>query len=107
CDFYPPKHSSKAQLLEGQTNLQRMLATIPLTDDERAAIDDGHNAITALLDRLLDVPTPAGPTPREIRTPASLTMLPIVQINDHDPWPLATTACNPERFSTPSRLAVS
>jgi len=107
CDFYPPKHSSKAQLLEAQTNLQRMLATIPLTDDERAAIDDGHNAITALLDRLLDVPTPAGPTPREIRTPASLTMLPIVQINDHDPWPLATTACNPERFSTPSRLAVS
>ena len=80
CDFYTPKDSTKAQLLEASDNLQRMLASIPLTDDERAAVDDGHTAVTALLDRLADVPTPAGPTPRELGTPATVTMLPIVQI---------------------------
>ncbi|HTQ20046.1 tyrosine-type recombinase/integrase [Mycobacterium sp.] len=80
CDFYTPKDSTKAQLLEASGNLQRMLASIPLTDDERAAVDDGHTAVAALLDRLADVPTPAGPTPRELGTPATTTMLPIVQI---------------------------
>jgi integrase len=80
CDFYTPKDSTKAQLLEASGNLQRMLTAIPLTDDERAAVEDGHSAVTALLDRLADVPTPAGPTPRELGTPATVTMLPIVQI---------------------------
>ncbi len=80
CDFYTPKDSTKAQLLEASSNLQRMLASIPLTDDERAAVDDGHTAVDALLDRLADVPTPAGPTPQELGTPATATMLPIVQI---------------------------
>jgi integrase len=80
CDFYTPKDSTKAQLLEASGNLQRMLASIPLTDDERAAVDDGHTAVTALLARLGDVPTPAGPTPRELGTPATVTLLPIVQI---------------------------
>ena len=41
CDFYLPKDSTQAQLLEAKDNLQRMLAAIPLTDDERAAVDDG------------------------------------------------------------------
>ena len=45
CDFYTPKESTKAQLLEAKDNLQRMLASIPLTDDERAAVDDGHAAV--------------------------------------------------------------
>jgi hypothetical protein len=43
-----------------------MLATIPPTDDERAAVDDGQAALDQLLQRLADTPTPAGPTPREI-----------------------------------------
>jgi len=85
CDFYTPKDSSKAQLLEASGNLQLMLATIPLTDDERAAVDDGHTAVTALLDRLTDVPTPAGPTPREIGAPATVTMLPIVEVRHREP----------------------
>ena len=42
CDFYTPKDSSKAQLLEAKENLQKMLAMIPLTDDEQAAVDDGR-----------------------------------------------------------------
>jgi integrase len=85
CDFYTPKDSTKAQLLEASDNLQRMLASIPLTDEERAAVDDGHTAVTALLDRLADIPTPAGPTPRELGTPATVTMLPIVQIQTGKP----------------------
>lgn len=80
CDFYTPKDFSKAQLLEAKQNLQRMLASIPLTDDERAAVDDGQTALDALLARLTDIPTPAGPTPRELGLPAAVTMLPIVEV---------------------------
>ncbi|MHB8689502.1 MAG: tyrosine-type recombinase/integrase [Candidatus Dormibacteraceae bacterium] len=66
CDFYVPKHSERAQLLEAKANLQRMLIEIPLTDDERAAVEDGQVAVERLLERLVDVPTPAGPTPRSL-----------------------------------------
>ena len=66
CDFYTPKDSSKAQLLEAKDNLQRMLTAIPLTDDERAAVEDGQTALDQLLERLADVPTPAGPTPKQM-----------------------------------------
>jgi integrase len=77
CDFYTPKGSTRAQLLEAKDNLQRMRATIPLTDEERAAIDDGHTALDSLLNRLADLPTPAGPTPHQIGTRPTPTMLPI------------------------------
>jgi hypothetical protein len=80
CDFYTPKDSSQAQLLEARDNLQRMLATIPLTDDERAAVEDGHTAIDALLARLTDIPTPAGATPRQIGAQPTITLLPIVDV---------------------------
>ncbi|MET7897353.1 hypothetical protein [Streptomyces mirabilis] len=49
CDFYAPKDSSKGQLLEAKENLQKMLANIPLTDDERVAVDDGQAALDQLL----------------------------------------------------------
>jgi integrase len=78
CDFYLPKGSSKAQLLEAKANLQRMLVEIPLTEDERAAVQDGEAAVGRLLDRLADVPTPAGPTPREL-APARGRLLPVIQ----------------------------
>ena len=66
CDFYLPKGSTKAQLLEAKDNLQRMLAAIPLTEEERAAVEDGAIALDRLLDRLADVPTPTGQTPRQL-----------------------------------------
>ena len=81
CDFYIPKASSKGQLLEAKDNLQRMLATIPLSDDERAAVDEGKTALDSLLERLIDVPTPTGATPRELGIPATATLLPIVEVN--------------------------
>ncbi len=78
CDFYLPKQSTKAQLIEAKDNLQRMLAAIPLTDDERAAVDDGQIALDNLLDRLADVPAPDGQTPRQIGISASATSLPVI-----------------------------
>lgn len=84
CDFYTPKDSSKAMLLEAKENLQRMLAAVPLTDDERDAVDDGQAALDKLLDRLADVPTPAGPTPRQLGIPATATLLPLVEVRHSD-----------------------
>ncbi|MGW3941649.1 tyrosine-type recombinase/integrase [Streptomyces phaeochromogenes] len=72
CDFYTPKDSTKAQLLEAKDNLQKMAVSIPLTEDEQAAVTDGQTAIDQLLGRLADIPTPSGPTPRQL--------LPIVEV---------------------------
>jgi hypothetical protein len=81
CDFCTPKDSSKGQLLEARDNLQRMLAAIPLTDDERGAVDDGQAALDRLLERLAGVPTPAGPSPRQIGAPAQATLLPVIEVS--------------------------
>jgi integrase len=80
CDFYTPKHSTKAELLEAKTNLQRMTTTIPLTDDELAAIQDGQAALDHLLNQLADTPTPAGPTPRQLEPQPTPISLPILSI---------------------------
>lgn len=80
CDFYNPKGSSKAQLLEAKNNLQRMLASMPLTEEQQAAVDDGQGALDHLLGRLADVPTPAGPTPRQLSIPLSGLLLPLVEV---------------------------
>jgi hypothetical protein len=52
-----------------------MLAAIPLTDDERAAVEEGTGALERLLERLADVPAPTGQTPRQL----AQRDLPIVQ----------------------------
>ncbi len=66
CSFYRPKGSTQAQLLEAKANLLRMQQRVPLTEEERAAVDDGLAALERLCARLADVPTPAGPTPRQL-----------------------------------------
>ena len=77
CDFYMPKESSRAQLLEGKANLLRMKQELPLTNEEIAAIDDGIELREKRCARLADVPTPAGPTPRQLRAHGSRE-LPVV-----------------------------
>ena len=67
CAFYVAKDSSRAQLLEGKANLLRMRQEIPLNEAELAAVDDGLAALQKLLDQLVDVATPAGPTPGQLR----------------------------------------
>ncbi|MEV3981936.1 hypothetical protein [Nonomuraea sp. NPDC049758] len=76
-----PKDSSRALLLEAEDNLQRMLAAVPLTDDGRAAVDDGQAALNRLLGQLADVSTPAGATPRQISAPAQAPLPPVIEIN--------------------------
>ena len=63
CDFYLPKQSSQAQLLEAKDGLQRMLVEIPLTDQERAAVEGDHTAVERLIETLSNVPTPAPERP--------------------------------------------
>jgi hypothetical protein len=74
CAFYRPKSSSQMQILEAKSNLLRLRQEIPLREEEVAAVDDGLAAIEKLLAQLADVPTPAGPTPRELQT------LPLVKL---------------------------
>lgn len=78
CDFYLPKESSRAQLLEARSNLQRMLVGIPLSDEERAVVEQGQAAFDKLLEQLADVPTPAGPAPRQLPAPPQLKRLPVL-----------------------------
>jgi hypothetical protein len=66
CSFYLPKDSTKAQLLEAKANLLRLRQDIPLADAELSAVEDGLTAYEQLLKKLADIPTPAGPTPREL-----------------------------------------
>jgi hypothetical protein len=70
CDFYVPKGSTRAQLLEAKDNLQQMLMSIPLNDDERAAVEDGQSVLDALLDRLADTPQPGRANPLRNRCPS-------------------------------------
>ena len=64
--FYLPKASSQAQALEASANLSRMLQEIPLQEGERAAVEDGIEAMVKLVDGLRDTAAPDGRTPVEI-----------------------------------------
>jgi integrase len=61
CDFYIPKESSQADLIASKAGMMRMLQELPLTDDERAAVDGDLAAIERLLERLEATPTPHRP----------------------------------------------
>jgi hypothetical protein len=50
-----------------------MLQEIPLTEDERAAVEEGIEALEKLSAQLVDVPTPAGPTPRQLEGKPGIT----------------------------------
>jgi hypothetical protein len=55
CDFYMPKESTAALLLEGKTHLLRLLQEIPLSDAGEVAIEDGGPAYENLLSKLAEV----------------------------------------------------
>jgi hypothetical protein len=75
CSFYRPKGSSQAQLLEAKGNLLHLKQEIPLTEEEVEAVDDGLDALERLFTQLADVPTPAGPTPRDLALEVSFVPL--------------------------------
>jgi integrase len=95
CGFYVPKDSSQALFLEGKANLQRMLQAIPLLEDERAAVEDGVAAYEKLLARLIDIPTPAGPTPRQLTSP-DLIPLTAISISPQEPGSDGRNGTRPE-----------
>jgi hypothetical protein len=43
-----------------------MLEFVQLTEDEKLLVNEGIELHQALIEKLADVPTPAGPTPREL-----------------------------------------
>lgn len=67
CDFYHPRQSTIAQLLEAKGNLLRFLQQIPLTDEERTVVDGDLVAIDRLAAKLADCPTPSGQTPAQLQ----------------------------------------
>ena len=57
-----------------------MLVGIPLTDDERAAVDEDQAAVERLLQRLAEIATPAGPAPRQLNLPPTAALPPILDV---------------------------
>jgi hypothetical protein len=74
CPFYQPKASAleaNAEAVAHLNQMTRMQQTLKLTDDELAAVTEGAELLQALVDRLKDVPTPGGPTPRQLERRAT------------------------------------
>lgn len=66
CPYYRPKESLKEQLVESQANLVHMLEFVSLTEEEKLLVIEGVELHQSLIERLADVPTPAGSTPSEL-----------------------------------------
>ena len=66
CPFYRPKSSTMGQLIEGKTHLVHMLEFVQLTEEEKVLVTEGIELHQHLIEQLANVPTPAGPTPREL-----------------------------------------
>lgn len=58
CDFYIPKQSSRADLLASKSGMVHMLQEMPLTDEERKAVDGDAAAVDQLISRLKNEPAP-------------------------------------------------
>lgn len=81
CAFYRPKASTESAWQDGKANLLRLRQSIPLREEEIAAIDDGVAAFEQLLARLADVPTPAGATPAQLRKSELVQIQPTVNVD--------------------------
>ena len=66
CPFYCPKSSTMDQLIEGKAHLIHMLEFVALTEGEKVLVTEGITLHQDLIEKLADIPTPAGPTPREL-----------------------------------------
>ena len=76
CDFYIPKESDRGLWLQTRDNLLKMLQEIPLSDEEKAAVDGDVQALNRLLEHLKEVPTPSERDPAK-GTPPSRISLPM------------------------------
>ena len=62
CAFNVPKASSRGQALEAKASLERYLERVPLTADERSAVDGDLSKLDELLAKLAGVAAPDGVT---------------------------------------------
>jgi hypothetical protein len=79
CDFYVPRASERGRWLETREGLLKMLQEIPLSDEERAAVDGNVQALSHLLERLQGVPTPSESYPASPRRLAQ-TFIPVTGV---------------------------
>ncbi|MEV0537996.1 hypothetical protein [Kitasatospora sp. NPDC050463] len=73
-----PKDTTRGQLLNVKDGIQQILDQLDLTADEREALECDCEAVEALLDRLANVPTPAGRTPSQ--RGAQKTLIPLTAL---------------------------
>ena len=66
CDFYFPKDSDRGLWLQTRDSLLKMLQEIPLSDEEKAAVDGDVSALDRLLKRLKEALTPDERQKREL-----------------------------------------
>ena len=66
-----------------------MLQEIPLLEEERAAVEDGVEAMTKLADGLRDVATPDGCTPAEIAVSLRGDASPLSEQEERSDGPVA------------------
>ena len=87
CPYYRPKDSLQDQLVEGKANLVHMLEFVHLTEEEKLLVTEGIELHQELIEKLADVPTPAGPTPRELEATqqSGVKVIPLKEIRRKSP----------------------
>jgi hypothetical protein len=53
-------------MMESRTNLVRLKQELSLTDNEVSAVNEGVELMNKLIGKLANVPTPSGPTRRQL-----------------------------------------
>lgn len=82
CSFNVPKGSAEAGVIEAKVNLARFLESVPLSDEERAAVEGDAEVLERLLTRMKGTSAPDGREfggPKERTAPSEPThLLPIL-----------------------------
>ncbi len=66
CDFNVPKQSAQGEALAAKAFLHRYLEEVPLTPEEKQIVQGDLQKLKVMLNRLQDVKTLDGRTPRQI-----------------------------------------